>query len=295
MIPELNKTQRVFLAGVGCFILLLQLYQFSEEGLSGNSWVFSLPIAAILWLPALSKFTLPRGAQRLYGWSAGAGAALRERHKKERVRGPVWLFLFGFWIISSCGLLLAGVYTLLPDSGASTPTINTALALAPTISRVIRFILYAVGLILLAQSFSRARIAWIWILAITIPMIIWQLLGDVRYELIAQEPAEAARIAGGQARCDSIVVGLHVDTAEHKGIWDFLCPASPDTIASLERLRQLNTVPARSSTNPAGSLPFSRFALELTAVTELLLSLGFLIIWLSGRAARTESATALAT
>jgi len=52
--PQLTKWQKFFLAAVGCVIVVVQLVKFSDYGLEGTGWVFSLLISALLILPALS-------------------------------------------------------------------------------------------------------------------------------------------------------------------------------------------------------------------------------------------------
>ncbi len=54
--PQLTKWQKLFLAAVGSVILVIQVVKFSDYGLEGTGWVFSLFVAALFILPALSLF-----------------------------------------------------------------------------------------------------------------------------------------------------------------------------------------------------------------------------------------------
>ena len=53
---KLNRLQKIFMAIIGVFILAFQIYKFSEDGVDGYSWVFSILISAGLMLPLIGSF-----------------------------------------------------------------------------------------------------------------------------------------------------------------------------------------------------------------------------------------------
>jgi len=294
--PPLNRIQRLFLAGVGWVILLLQLYKFSEDGVGGASWIFAFAIVALLWLPAMSNFKMPqRRARQLQG--ATEKLPLNKTHQsvgEERTKSkrPLWMFFFLGWIALSSALLVVGFFQLLPDAGSSTPSINSVLTLKPVLFRLLRVVLYSIGVVFTIRSSSGSRFNWIWILIVTIPIIWWQLIRDVQYDMVTQEPARAA----SEARSDSVLLGR--------------CPSSPNYYESMfckfsqdparqpevrDRLERAERLPKRALTYPSGSLPLASFPLEIIAIAEMVLSLGFAIVWVRARNLFASDASPRAT
>jgi len=107
---KLNKIQKVFMAIMGLAIFVFQMYKFSEDGIEGYSWIFSMLASVCLILPSMGGTKESDDGENDNKLKKDKGSALskEELEKLEKLVSPLITR-----VMLESTLLLTHIYSIL--------------------------------------------------------------------------------------------------------------------------------------------------------------------------------------